>query len=552
MMNVGSQSDTMSAYVNILQKPERFDTCVRKLQSICAMHGVHVGSRVDLPGFMKKLVEDRHLAMDFWAFVSKVSNREGGDLSDDQLVALIVEAITNDEVWHEDGGLKKTVDDLRAMLAGVDIQTPVEIAPFPRSNSSSHRSSDLNSHRSSDLNSHRSSDPDSHRSSDPDSHRRDEPLPTPDAETIKRWESQAAFKPDTPDAVDKVADRSAASPEPPPRLDEEFLRLELTRLVKQYFEDMEKKMYRLEPHPEGDASAGIVASATTRRSLEGDEASEETLAQRARRSSRLVLEPTALFSAELQAEEMRHPPVRIPMETYPQGEAFGRPAAFMALAAVLIGAVFAAYPYRQPIEKKFAAWVSRQMRMKDTLFSPSRSGQTSAPSTPEPSPAETEQSQPQEDQSALEGASNPPPVSTPTPASTAAVSQNATSAGSQDSTVDRAPIPTESAPSDGISITDLARAVRVDAATMEANLVASRVPVYPEIAKIRGVEGNVVMQAIISRDGTVKQVHVTQGDSRLRNAAMDAVYKWQYRPYRINGHPVDVATTIIVNFNLDR
>jgi TonB family protein len=92
----------------------------------------------------------------------------------------------------------------------------------------------------------------------------------------------------------------------------------------------------------------------------------------------------------------------------------------------------------------------------------------------------------------------------------------------------------------------------VDAATMEANLVASRVPVYPEIAKIRGVEGNVVMQAIISRDGTVKQVHVTQGDSRLRNAAMDAVYKWQYRPYRINGHPVDVATTIIVNFNLDR
>jgi TonB family protein len=87
---------------------------------------------------------------------------------------------------------------------------------------------------------------------------------------------------------------------------------------------------------------------------------------------------------------------------------------------------------------------------------------------------------------------------------------------------------------------------------MEANLVASRVPVYPEIAKMKGVEGNVVMQAIISKDGTVKQVHVTQGDSRLRNAAMDAVYKWQYRPYRINGHPVDVATTIIVNFNLDR
>ena len=530
MMNVGSQSDTMSAYVNILQKPQGFDACVRKLQSICAMHGVPVGSRVDLPGFMRKLVEDRHLAMDFWAFVGKLSNREGGDLPDDLLVALIVEAITNDEVWHEDGGLKKNVDDLRAMLAGVDTQTPVEIAPFPRSDSNSHRSSDPNSHRS------------------------DEPLATPDAETIKRWESQAAFTPDKPDTVDKVADRSVASPETQPlRLDEAFLRLELTRLVKQYFEDMEKRMYRMEPHPEGDPSAGIVASATTPRSLEVDEALEETLVQRAKRSSRLVLEPTALFSAELQAEEMRRPPIRVPMETYPQSEAFGRPAAFMMVAAVLIGAVFAAYPYRRPIEKKITAWVSRQIRTKDALFSPSQSGQTSATSAPEPSPAETEQSQPHEEQSAFEGTSNPPPASAPAPASTAAVSQNSTNAGSRDSTVDRAPIPTESAaPSDGISLADFARAVRVDASTMEANLVASRVPVYPEIAKMKGVEGNVVMQAIISKDGTVKQVHVTQGDSRLRNAAMDAVYKWQYRPYRINGHPVDVATTIIVNFNLDR
>jgi TonB family protein len=469
---------------------------------------------------MKKLVEDRHLAMDFWAFVGKVSNREGGDLSDDQLVALVVEGITNDEIWHEDGGLKRNVDDLRAMLSGVDTQTPVEIAPFPRS--------------------------------EPNSHRSDERLGTPDAETIRRWESQAASTPDSVDRVARVADRSAASPETqPPRLDEEFLRLELTRLVKQYFDDMEKRIHRVEPHPEGDPSAAIVASATTSRSLE-DEASEETLAQRVKRSSRLVLEPTALFSAELQ-EEMHRPPVRVPMETYPKGEAFGRPAAFMALAAVLIGAVFAAYPYRQPMEKKFAAWVSRQIRMKDTLWSRYRSGRASATSTPEPSPAETAQSQPQEEQSALEGTSNPPPVSTPAPASTAAVSQNATSAGSQESTVDRPPVETDSAtPSDGISIADIARAVRVDAATMEANLVASRVPVYPEIAKIRGVEGNVVMQAIISKDGTVKQVHVTQGDSRLRNAAMEAVYKWQYRPYRINGHPVDVMTTIIVNFNLDR
>ena len=87
---------------------------------------------------------------------------------------------------------------------------------------------------------------------------------------------------------------------------------------------------------------------------------------------------------------------------------------------------------------------------------------------------------------------------------------------------------------------------------MEARLVDSRVPAYPDSAKIQGVEGSVVMQAIISRDGTVKRVHVLQGDSRLRNAAIEAVYKWRYRPYLLNGQPVDVATTITVDFNLDR
>jgi TonB family protein len=105
---------------------------------------------------------------------------------------------------------------------------------------------------------------------------------------------------------------------------------------------------------------------------------------------------------------------------------------------------------------------------------------------------------------------------------------------------------------DGISSSDLAGAVRVAPAVMEAKLVASRVPAYPDSAKIQGVEGSVVMQAIISRDGTVKRVHVIQGDSRLRNAATEAVYKWRYRSYLLNGEPVDVATTITVDFDLDR
>ena len=112
--------------------------------------------------------------------------------------------------------------------------------------------------------------------------------------------------------------------------------------------------------------------------------------------------------------------------------------------------------------------------------------------------------------------------------------------------------PIERAPADDISSADLAGAVRVSQAVMDAHLIASRVPVYPETAKIDGIEGPVVMQAIISTDGTVKRVHVLQGDSHLRSAAVEAVYKWRYRPYLLNGRPVDVATTITVDFDLDR
>ncbi len=87
---------------------------------------------------------------------------------------------------------------------------------------------------------------------------------------------------------------------------------------------------------------------------------------------------------------------------------------------------------------------------------------------------------------------------------------------------------------------------------MDRNLIVSRVPAYPEFAKQSRVQGDVVMQALISKDGTVKRVHVTEGDSRLRIAAEEAVYKWRYRPYVLNGQPVEVATTVTVNFNLNR
>ena len=84
---------------------------------------------------------------------------------------------------------------------------------------------------------------------------------------------------------------------------------------------------------------------------------------------------------------------------------------------------------------------------------------------------------------------------------------------------------------------------------MEENLISSRVPVYPETAKANHIGGRVVMQAVVSRDGSVGHLHVLQGDPELRRAAMEAVSTWVYRPYLLNGKPVDVTTTISVDFS---
>jgi TonB family protein len=217
----------------------------------------------------------------------------------------------------------------------------------------------------------------------------------------------------------------------------------------------------------------------------------------------------------------------------------------------LIGAAFAVYRDPTIFQKGFAA-VVRQLHD----HSPASFMKPKTPSvSPEDRSANTEQSQPSAGQRAPEVASTPPPanVSEQTASARPQPAENASdSSNSERSTTDRVVAQTEQALASGISSIETAGAIKVNPSVMDENLIVQRVPAYPEGAKISGVEGDVVMQALISKEGTVKRVHVTEGDSRLRSAAEEAVYKWRYRPYVLNGRPVEVATTVTVNFNLDR
>jgi protein TonB len=76
-------------------------------------------------------------------------------------------------------------------------------------------------------------------------------------------------------------------------------------------------------------------------------------------------------------------------------------------------------------------------------------------------------------------------------------------------------------------------------------------PIYPAIAKAARVQGTVVVAAVISRAGTIESLRVLSGPPMLQSAALDAIRAAHYRPYRLNGEPTDVETTITVNFRID-
>ena len=84
----------------------------------------------------------------------------------------------------------------------------------------------------------------------------------------------------------------------------------------------------------------------------------------------------------------------------------------------------------------------------------------------------------------------------------------------------------------------------------EGNLVHRVIPAYPYPAKAARVEGQVLLSAIISKDGAIENLQVIKGHPLLVPAAIDAVKQWRYRPYILNNEPVEVETQIAVNFTL--
>jgi protein TonB len=94
--------------------------------------------------------------------------------------------------------------------------------------------------------------------------------------------------------------------------------------------------------------------------------------------------------------------------------------------------------------------------------------------------------------------------------------------------------------------------IRVGGNVQQAKLIRQPRPVYPALAKQARISGHVILNAIIGKDGTIKDLTFASGHPLLVPAAMEAVKQWVYQPTLLNGEAVEVVTQIDVNFTLSQ
>ena len=91
---------------------------------------------------------------------------------------------------------------------------------------------------------------------------------------------------------------------------------------------------------------------------------------------------------------------------------------------------------------------------------------------------------------------------------------------------------------------------RVSSGVISGLLIKKVQPAYPPLARQARIQGTVILRAQISKDGTIQNLQLISGHPMLVQNALDAVKQWRYKPYLLNGEPVEVDTEVAVNFTL--
>lgn len=94
--------------------------------------------------------------------------------------------------------------------------------------------------------------------------------------------------------------------------------------------------------------------------------------------------------------------------------------------------------------------------------------------------------------------------------------------------------------------------IAVSSKIMQGQRISGPMPVYPIEAKKHKIQGKVILDAVIGKDGSVEKLTVGSGPKELQQSALDAVRQWTYKPYLLNGNPAAVKTTVQVIYTLGK
>lgn len=526
---------------------EKHGQAVKRFQSLCDMNRIAFGEAKDLSGLVKNLKENRHFAMDFWAMVGDLSARERGTLDDREMLSSIVEGTTGTSMDGVPESEAKALHELKQMLAGVDVEAPIlpDSIAEPEDALLNERGKEERRQAVQAVSTPPRTDP----------HEIDHAR-LKIAEALLRLEQTSRELREHLHAIEEMKSQAGAQP----RKIEADQEIPFFREEDKEAESSAAEEERIHPM----ASADAKDTGSTRAAAVSQAGPEEPILARRILSPRPSDEEQIfeLRSEPRSAEPLRHrgfvpsdadddPTIAVPLATYEESQRRG----LAGVIAMVLGVALLAWAAWFAVSRGYTRqWVSDFVpatKEKLALFreelhdlthqEPTKpamatggSPQTTPPARTMPPPARAEAN------TANATASRPDRMQ-----------QEATPAPPQDQKKASLPVapPADSAPLEQPSAAEI-HAVHVPAGAMEANLMVSRVPVYPEDAKSRGIEGTVVMEAVISRSGAVQHVRVLSGDPALRAAAVEAVLRRRYKPYLLNGRPMDVATQVSVVFRL--
>jgi len=485
------------------------DPTTREIVAVCAKHSVAYGSPDDLVGFMRALHENKHLAMDFWSTVARLTKERRGWVTEpDWLLIAIIEGVTGQSVavaTASPGAQRLLVRKLASMLAGQDVpspaeEDPAEFAPEPR-------------------------DSNSVRSHVADAELADGAGVVPIAPRAQAAGSSTPMPPEPSIAIPGPNSISSGDEKLPLRYEKLSAREVKPRLT-------------LEPTPRFAAA--------------------QELSLREREHDRQIVASEQIVANRIAASDESDRPMAIPLAGYANASAEGIVSGRMMLGGLLIallaGSGFLVAHYRNSggldsLSASFRTGLGSTMtalRGHPNAPSPLHVDQ---PEVPAPASANGGAATSGTDVAPVNHSGSLPqsvpvvPAIRPrpeTPAETHAPAQSRVASNYD---------PVESGNEANAGTPEVAARVVVPADEMKDRLISSRVPVYPEGTIGADARRVVVIQAIVSSRGTVEHPHVIEGDPALRRAAIDAASKWRYRPYLLNGEPVDISTTISVDFS---